>query len=184
MFEVGPARDQPVAFYGKEYVRVGSSKTELHNHPEKARALWTRGSDWTPVSFCSTRAMRCAALRFLPINVSSVSARSVANPGSTRNNAMKLRVSSPAQPGRFVSVSAGEQSSLSAAGAAAATPADPHASDWLRGVLYASALRLDAFAAELGRYRQGILRWCHIEEHNGLHRSNAEILAEIAKLEG
>ncbi len=47
VFEVGPARDQPVAFYGKEYVRVGSSKTELRNHPEKARALWTRSSDWS-----------------------------------------------------------------------------------------------------------------------------------------
>lgn len=70
----------------------------------------------------------------------------------------RVRVSSAGQPGRYVDVSAGEQSSLSLDGAAAATPADPHASDWLRGVLYASALRLDAFAAELGRYRQGILR--------------------------
>ncbi|WP_312428086.1 FecR domain-containing protein [Achromobacter sp.] len=70
----------------------------------------------------------------------------------------RVRVSSAGQPGRYVDVSAGEQSSLSPDGAGAATPADPHASDWLRGVLYASALRLDAFASELGRYRQGILR--------------------------
>ncbi|NJL29695.1 MAG: hypothetical protein HC897_18295 [Thermoanaerobaculia bacterium] len=47
LFEVGPAKGQPVAFYGTEYVRVGSSKTELGKHPEKARALWTRGSDWS-----------------------------------------------------------------------------------------------------------------------------------------
>jgi ATP-dependent DNA helicase RecG len=46
-FEVGPARDQPVSFYGTPYIRIGSSKTELRRHPEKARALWTRGSDWS-----------------------------------------------------------------------------------------------------------------------------------------
>lgn len=47
LLEVGPARGEPVSFYGTPYVRVGSSKTELRNHPEKARALWTRGSDWS-----------------------------------------------------------------------------------------------------------------------------------------
>lgn len=47
LFEIGPAKDQPVAFYGTAYVRVGASKVELRNHPEKARALWTRGSDWS-----------------------------------------------------------------------------------------------------------------------------------------
>ncbi len=47
VFEVGSARDEPVTFLGTAYVRVGSSKTELRNHPEKARALWTRGSDWS-----------------------------------------------------------------------------------------------------------------------------------------
>lgn len=47
LFEVGPARDQPVSFYGTAWVRVGSSKTELNKQPEKARALWTRGSDWS-----------------------------------------------------------------------------------------------------------------------------------------
>ncbi len=46
-FEVGPARDQPISFYGTAFVRVGSSKTELSKHPEKARALWTRGRDWS-----------------------------------------------------------------------------------------------------------------------------------------
>jgi ATP-dependent DNA helicase RecG len=45
--EIGSARGEPVSFQGTPYVRVGSSKTELRNHPEKARALWTRGSDWS-----------------------------------------------------------------------------------------------------------------------------------------
>ncbi len=47
VFEVGSASNEPVHFYGTAYVRVGSNKTELRNHPEKARALWTRGSDWS-----------------------------------------------------------------------------------------------------------------------------------------
>lgn len=70
----------------------------------------------------------------------------------------RVRLSSGVQPGAFVNLFAGEQSSLTPEGADAPSPADPHAGDWLRGVLYANALRLDAFAAELGRYRQGILR--------------------------
>jgi ATP-dependent DNA helicase RecG len=44
---VGPAKGEPVTFSGTPYVRVGASKTELRKHPEKARALWTRGSDWS-----------------------------------------------------------------------------------------------------------------------------------------
>lgn len=47
VFEVGPARDQPVSFHGTAWARVGSSKTELSKQPEKARALWTRGTDWS-----------------------------------------------------------------------------------------------------------------------------------------
>ncbi len=47
LFEIGPARNQPVSFYGTPFIRVGSSKTELRNHPEKARAIWTRGRDWS-----------------------------------------------------------------------------------------------------------------------------------------
>ena len=30
--------------------------------------------------------------------------------------------------------------------------------------------------------REGVLRWSHVEEHGGLRRENAEILAEVAKL--
>ena len=47
LFEIGPANGEPVGFYGSPYIRVGTSKTELGKHPEKARALWTRGSDWS-----------------------------------------------------------------------------------------------------------------------------------------
>ncbi len=47
LFEIGPAAGQPVAFYGKPWVRIGSSKTALTNHPEKARSIWLRGTDWS-----------------------------------------------------------------------------------------------------------------------------------------
>ncbi len=47
LFEIGPANGEPVGFYGTPYIRVGTSKTELGKHTEKARALWTRGSDWS-----------------------------------------------------------------------------------------------------------------------------------------
>ncbi|WP_454696156.1 FecR domain-containing protein [Achromobacter aegrifaciens] len=70
----------------------------------------------------------------------------------------RVRVGSAAHPRGVVSLEAGEQSSLTAEGVSPPSPADPHASDWLRGVLHAKRMRLDAFAAELGRYRSGILR--------------------------
>lgn len=44
---VGQARTQPVTFYGTAWVRIGTSKTQLTKHPEKARALWTIGYDWS-----------------------------------------------------------------------------------------------------------------------------------------
>ena len=47
LFEIGPANGEPVGFYGTAYIRVGTSKTELGRYPEKARAIWTRGSDWS-----------------------------------------------------------------------------------------------------------------------------------------
>lgn len=60
--------------------------------------------------------------------------------------------------GQFLNLTAGQQGSLSDAGLSHPSPADPHAGDWMRGVLHASQLRLDAFAVELGRYRPGVLR--------------------------
>lgn len=47
LLSIGPARDQPVRFATVAFVRVGASKTELSKHPEKERALWTRGTDWS-----------------------------------------------------------------------------------------------------------------------------------------
>ncbi len=57
-----------------------------------------------------------------------------------------------------LALAAGEQAWLRDDEAPRIEPADPHAADWTRGVLHASAWRLDAFAAELGRYRSGVLR--------------------------
>jgi len=51
LFEIGAAWGQPVGFYGTAYIRVGSSKTTLVNHPEKARALWASRADWS-ASLC------------------------------------------------------------------------------------------------------------------------------------
>ncbi|HHH46810.1 MAG TPA: transcriptional regulator [Thiotrichales bacterium] len=56
LFEVGPANGEPVRFYGAAYVRVGSSKTLLRNHPEKERTIWTRGSDWS-AEICSAASL-------------------------------------------------------------------------------------------------------------------------------
>ncbi len=47
LFEVHPAFDRPVAFYGTAYVRDGTSKTELKKYPEKERAIWHRRVDWS-----------------------------------------------------------------------------------------------------------------------------------------
>ncbi|PIW85971.1 MAG: transcriptional regulator [Nitrospirae bacterium CG_4_8_14_3_um_filter_50_41] len=47
LFEVVPALDRPVQFYGKAWVRVGSSKTLLVHHPEKERIIWQRRTDWS-----------------------------------------------------------------------------------------------------------------------------------------
>jgi ATP-dependent DNA helicase RecG len=47
LFEVHPAFDRPVKFYGKAYIRDGTSKTELAKYPEKERAIWNRRVDWS-----------------------------------------------------------------------------------------------------------------------------------------
>ena len=41
-------RSMPTETEWLEFKRnVGSSKTELGRHPEKARVIWTRGNDWS-----------------------------------------------------------------------------------------------------------------------------------------
>lgn len=47
LLAVGPARNRPVLFEGKAYARSGTSMVELSRHPEKERALWIRGTDWS-----------------------------------------------------------------------------------------------------------------------------------------
>jgi ATP-dependent DNA helicase RecG len=47
LYEIFPAKDQPVKFFGTAYVRVGSAKTELVKHPEKERIIWQRHIDWS-----------------------------------------------------------------------------------------------------------------------------------------
>ncbi|EXI69661.1 MAG: Divergent AAA domain protein [Candidatus Accumulibacter adjunctus] len=47
LFEVHPAFDRPVQFYGTAFVRDGTSKTELSRYPEKERAIWHRRVDWS-----------------------------------------------------------------------------------------------------------------------------------------
>lgn len=47
LFEIHPAFDRPVKFYGTAYVRDGSSKTELSRYPEKERCLWQLRTDWS-----------------------------------------------------------------------------------------------------------------------------------------
>lgn len=40
LFEVQAASNRPVRFKGLEYIRIGSYKKKLHDHPEKERELW------------------------------------------------------------------------------------------------------------------------------------------------
>jgi ATP-dependent DNA helicase RecG len=40
LFEIQPAPNSPVRFKGVEYIRIGSYKKKLHEHPEKERELW------------------------------------------------------------------------------------------------------------------------------------------------
>jgi len=47
LFEIKPAFDRPVKFYGTAYIRIGSSLTELAKHPEKEREIWARKIDWS-----------------------------------------------------------------------------------------------------------------------------------------
>ncbi len=47
LFEVNPAFDRPVKFYGKAFIRDGTSKTELSKYPEKERQIWNRRVDWS-----------------------------------------------------------------------------------------------------------------------------------------
>ncbi|MFA5864259.1 MAG: ATP-binding protein [Phycisphaerae bacterium] len=45
LFEIQPAIHQPVSFSGIEYIRVGSYKKRLKEHPEKERLLWALSTE-------------------------------------------------------------------------------------------------------------------------------------------
>jgi len=47
LFEIQPATNRPVRFRGTEFIRIGSYKKKLHDHPERERELW-RAFDRTP----------------------------------------------------------------------------------------------------------------------------------------
>lgn len=40
LLEIGAAFRHPVQFKGEEFIRVGSYKKKLKDHPEKERGLW------------------------------------------------------------------------------------------------------------------------------------------------
>ena len=67
VFRVSPAEDQPVSFYGKAFVRIGSSKTSLDGYPAKARALWNNRLDWSaqPCERASLDDLDPAAIRMV-----------------------------------------------------------------------------------------------------------------------
>jgi ATP-dependent DNA helicase RecG len=47
LFEINAAFGRPVKFKGTAYIRDGTSKTQLSNHPEKERQIWSRHVDWS-----------------------------------------------------------------------------------------------------------------------------------------
>lgn len=47
LFEIIPAFDRPVRFYGEAFIRDGASKTRLHNYPDRERRLWSLRVDWS-----------------------------------------------------------------------------------------------------------------------------------------
>src|SRR5690606_15225592 len=59
---------------------------------------------------------------------------------------------------RSIRLSAAQQAAFDAYAVYPRESADLRGPDWLRGTLHADSMRLDAFAAELARYRPGIVR--------------------------
>ncbi|SDV46244.1 FecR domain-containing protein [Chitinasiproducens palmae] len=64
----------------------------------------------------------------------------------------------PRRGGAPLRLSAGEQTTFSAGGAALPSSAEANALGWTRGELIVEQMRLDAFLRELDRYRPGVLR--------------------------
>jgi len=75
---------------------------------------------------------------------------------SVMEHAVEIRPQ--AANGKLIVLKAGEQTRFSESGFEAVEAMDPHVADWTRGVLFANRMPLDEFAAELNRYRPGLLR--------------------------
>ncbi len=78
--------------------------------------------------------------------------------GQTRLVVEQGRCEGTVKGANSVAVEAGFGVHLDADGVSLPALADAHAGDWTRGVLHADNMRLADFAAELGRYRPGLLR--------------------------
>lgn len=70
----------------------------------------------------------------------------------------EVLVQTQIEQGGQLRLRAGEALSFTRDALSAARDADPHAADWVRGVLYADGMSLKDFATALGRYRPGIVR--------------------------
>jgi len=80
------------------------------------------------------------------------------NEGSTAVAVLEGAVRIEPRRGVPAVLDAGRQASFSIAGLSAAAPADEAATAWVRGMLLADRMRLADFAAEIARYRSGIVR--------------------------
>ena len=47
LFRINAASGEPVKFLGTAYIRVGTSTTQLQEHPDRARAIWMSRNDWS-----------------------------------------------------------------------------------------------------------------------------------------
>lgn len=47
LFRIKAASGEPVKFLGAAYIRVGTSTTQLDQHPDRARAIWMSRNDWS-----------------------------------------------------------------------------------------------------------------------------------------
>ncbi len=45
LFEIDVTQNQPVSFSGEPYIRIGSYKKKLKDHPERARKIWKKSSE-------------------------------------------------------------------------------------------------------------------------------------------
>lgn len=88
LFEVHPAFDRPVKFYGTAFVRDGTSKTELPKYPEKERAIWARRVDWSPRYASRQRRRTIWTRRRLSRLGTSMLPSSHAKPRNWRNGTM------------------------------------------------------------------------------------------------